>query len=132
MIEERFTWRDININRKKARINMSEIEGMRLKYKSVVYGMKLLGHKRVCDILAYLLKGGGPRSVTQIMIVTRMDQSVTSQHLAKLRRYDIVKCTKDGKYRMYEVNHDELRKMERFVNLALGEEFDLYKMIRGL
>lgn len=46
-------------------------------------------------------------------------QSVASQHLAILRRADLVRTRRNGKYILYRVNEDAIKQL-----LKLGEDWD--------
>ena len=45
----------------------------------------------------------------------RIEQSVASQHLAILRRADIVNTTRDGKFIYYTLNEEKLRVIANLV-----------------
>ena len=59
-------------------------------------------------------------TVTEIYVKLRLEQSVASQHLAILRRSNIVKTTREGKFIWYTVNHDRLKEVDQFVTSLLG------------
>ena len=54
-------------------------------------------------------------TVTEIYIKLRLEQSVASQHLAILRKTQIVKTTREGKFIHYSINHDRLTEIDKFV-----------------
>ncbi len=59
-----------------------------------------------------MLSEEGPLNVTDIFIKLRVEQSVASQHLAALRKYDIVHTARNGKNIIYQLNQariDELK-----------------------
>lgn len=53
-------------------------------------------------------------SVTQIYVKLRIEQSVASQHLAILRRANIVKTRREGKIIWYSVNFDRIKEIETY------------------
>lgn len=55
-----------------------------------------------------LMHEQGRITVTQLFIQLRMEQSITSQHLAILRRAKIVKAERDGKHIFYSINYEQL------------------------
>ena len=55
-----------------------------------------------------LMHEQGRMTVTQLFIQLRMEQSITSQHLAILRRARIVRAERDGKHIYYSINYDQL------------------------
>ncbi|NCU04890.1 MAG: helix-turn-helix transcriptional regulator, partial [Chitinophagaceae bacterium] len=66
-----------------------------------------------------LINENGQMTVTEIYVKLRLEQSVASQHLAILRRSNIVKTTREGKFIWYTVNHDRLLDIDRFVKQLL-------------
>jgi DNA-binding transcriptional ArsR family regulator len=58
--------------------------------------------------------------VTEIYVKLRLEQSVASQHLAILRRSNIVKTTREGKFIWYTVNHERLQDVNEFVTQLLA------------
>lgn len=55
-------------------------------------------------------------TVTELFVALRQEQSVVSQHLAILRRVNVLKGTRHGKNISYTINMDELRRIMRFAN----------------
>ena len=51
-------------------------------------------------------------NVTEIYIKLRLEQSVTSQHLAILRKAGFVSTTRDGKQVYYAINYDKLDQVQ--------------------
>jgi DNA-binding transcriptional ArsR family regulator len=64
--------------------------------------IRAFDHKLRRDILDFLWDG--KKTVTEIFIHFRMEQSVASQHLAILRKQDLVETERDGKFIYYTVN----------------------------
>src|SRR5699024_5007550 len=54
-------------------------------------------------------------TVTEIYVKLRLEQSVASQHLAILRRADIVKTEREGKYIFYTLNKGRIEEVMGFV-----------------
>lgn len=52
----------------------------------------------------YRVLTAGPITVTDIYVFCRIEQSVASQHLARLRRAELVNTEREGKYIYYTVN----------------------------
>ena len=55
-------------------------------------------------------------------IVRRLEQSVASQHLAILRRADIVITERDGKFIHYALNHARIASVAHFVKELINSE----------
>ncbi len=56
----------------------------------------------------------GKITVTELYVNLRLEQSVTSQHLAILRKAGFVNTTRDGKYIYYSVNSDRIKEVNKF------------------
>lgn len=54
-------------------------------------------------------------TVTDIFIALRVEQSVASQHLAILRKADLVLRERQGKYIHYSINADRLSSISKLV-----------------
>jgi ArsR family transcriptional regulator, virulence genes transcriptional regulator len=76
--------------------------------------LRSINHKLRQQIVQ-LINEHGQMTVTEIYIKLRLEQSVASQHLAILRRTQIVKTTRDGKFIHYSINHDRLTEIDKFV-----------------
>ena len=76
--------------------------------------LRAINHDLRRRILALLLEGG-QRTVTEIFIALRIEQSIASQHLAVLRRVDLVKSERDGKYIYYTTNASRLEEIRQFL-----------------
>jgi DNA-binding transcriptional ArsR family regulator len=59
------------------------------------------------DILS-ILGEKGKCTVTEVYTTLRMEQSVASQHLAELRKVDIVSTRREGKNVLYSINEEVL------------------------
>jgi DNA-binding transcriptional ArsR family regulator len=80
--------------------------------------LRALNHKLRQQILQ-LINDNTQITVTEIYVKLRLEQSVASQHLAILRRSNIVKTTREGKFIWYSVNHDRLNDIDEFVKNLL-------------
>lgn len=58
-----------------------------------------------------LLAGGRPRPVGEIVERLGLPQPAVSKHLGVLRQVGVVKVTRQGKHRFYELNADELKRV---------------------
>lgn len=76
--------------------------------------LRSINHKLRQQILE-LINEHGQMTVTEIYVKLRLEQSVASQHLAILRKTNIVKTTREGKFIRYMVNHDRLTEIDKFV-----------------
>lgn len=87
--------------------------------KKSVLILRALNHKLRQQILQ-LINENGQLTVTEIYVKLRLEQSVASQHLAILRRSNIVKTTREGKFIWYTVNHDRLNDIDQFIKNLLA------------
>ena len=95
------TIQDINVD-----IDYSNIKGAR-------FILNAIDHKLRQRIMGLLLNSA-PMTVTDIYIKLRLEQSVASQHLAKLRRAKIVTTERDGKYVYYSLNMERMLEISEF------------------
>ena len=89
-----------------------EIDALQLK-KAALH-LRAINHP-LRQQMIHLLHKFGRLMVTTIYVKLRIEQSVASQHLAVLRRAKLVRAERDGKKIYYEVNYQNL---ERIQNLA--------------
>lgn len=54
-------------------------------------------------------------TVTEIYVKLRLEQSVASQHLAILRRANVVNTKRDGKFIYYSINPDRMDEISTFI-----------------
>lgn len=77
-------------------------------FKKASLTYRAINHKLRQQLLAYI--GKMQRcTVTEIFIHFRMEQSVASQHLAKLRQAGFVKTERAGKRIYYSVNPEKMK-----------------------
>lgn len=81
------------------------------RYKAEFF--KTLGHPLRLAILDALRSG--ELSVTELQTVTKADQSMLSQHLARLRTMNFVTARREGTTIFYQVHDQEIYK---FLDLA--------------
>jgi DNA-binding transcriptional ArsR family regulator len=83
--------------------------------QQIVLDLRALAHKERQQIVG-LLQAEGQLSVTQIYLRLRIDQSVTSQHLAMLRRAQIVKQARSGKLVNYSLNPNKVEAVKQLLS----------------
>ena len=85
-----------------------KIELLMLKKADII--IRSLNHKLRLQIIR-LLQDKGEMTVTEIYSKLKLEQSVASQHLAILRRADIVITRRDGKFIYYTLNADRIEEI---------------------
>ena len=85
-----------------------DIKVLDLKKASLFY--RAINHKLRQQVL-HLIHKNGEMIVTDIYVKLRIEQSVASQHLAILRRADLVKTRREGKKIIYSVNYDQIEQL---------------------
>ena len=84
------------------------------KLRKAVLVLRAVNHdlrRRIID----LLYTEGHLTVTDIFVALRIEQSVASQHLAVLRKADIVVPKRDGKFIFYEVAPQRLLEIKKLI-----------------
>lgn len=81
--------------------------------------LKALANQKRLEIL-YILDSEIEKSVSEILPTTGLTQSALSQHLARLREYDLVKTRRDAQTIYYSIKCEKLRAL-------LGSLKDIYK-----
>ncbi|MBS1587978.1 MAG: helix-turn-helix transcriptional regulator [Bacteroidetes bacterium] len=103
----------------------SSNEQIKLDYvavKSAAMTLRAINHKLRQQIVK-LLEENKRMNVTDIYVKLRLEQSVASQHLAILRRANIVITERDGKFIHYSLNHQRIAAIAKFVSdLVTAEE----------
>lgn len=82
--------------------------------RKAVLVLRAVNHKlrqRIID----LLEESGKLTVTDIYVRLRLEQSVASQHLAILRRANVVRTERHGKFIYYSIDKDRLSHISRLV-----------------
>lgn len=82
--------------------------------------LRSINHKLRQQIIK-LIGDNSKLTVTEIYIKLRLEQSVASQHLAILRRSNIVTTNREGKYIYYRVNIQKIQSINQFVKSLLNK-----------
>ena len=93
-------------------------EHIKLDYvavKNAAMTLRAINHKLRQQVVK-LLEENKRMNVTDIYVKLRLEQSVASQHLAILRRANIVITERDGKFIHYALNHARIAAVAKFVN----------------
>lgn len=93
-------------------------ENVNLSYENLrkaVLALRAVNHRLRQEIIE-LLQDREQTTVTDIYVKLRIEQSVASQHLAILRRAEIVNTTREGKYIYYSLNEDKLAIIAKLVS----------------
>ena len=83
--------------------------------KRAAMTLRSINHKLRQQILK-LLEENKRMKVTDIYVKLRLEQSVASQHLAILRRANIVSTERMGKEIYYSVNNNRIEQVASFAN----------------
>ncbi|MBS1730050.1 MAG: helix-turn-helix transcriptional regulator [Bacteroidetes bacterium] len=94
--------------------NQREIKIDFLQTKKVAIILRSLNHKLRQQIIK-LLDHQEKMTVTEIYVQLRLEQSVTSQHLAILRKANLVRTHREGKFIYYSINYERLNSINQFV-----------------
>ncbi len=81
--------------------------------------LRALNHKLRQQMIK-LINDSKKMTVTEMYVKLRIEQSVASQHLAILRRANIVTTKRDGKFIFYSVNYSRLEEVNKFVKDLVG------------
>ncbi len=106
------------------RKNEGSSEQLKLDYvavKNAAMTLRAINHKLRQQIVK-LLEENKRMNVTDIYVKLRLEQSVASQHLAILRRANIVITERDGKFIHYALNHARIAAVAKFVNELVHSE----------
>ena len=88
--------------------------------KNAAMTLRALDHKLRQQILK-LLNENKSMKVTDIYVKLRLEQSVASQHLDKLRRAKIVSTERIGREIFYSLNSARIEQVAAFVNKLTSE-----------
>ena len=83
------------------------------EFRKAALFFRAINHQLRIDIL-YLLHQHQKMIVGDIYRELKMEQSVTSQHLAVLRKAKLVHSLREGKKVYYSVNYDQVNKLQLF------------------
>jgi len=92
-----------------------------LQIKKAALVLRAVNHKLRQQILN-LIHESGRMTVTSLYIKLRLEQSVTSQHLAILRKAGFVVTERNGKNIFYTVNYKRLEEVHQYGDFLLGKE----------
>lgn len=84
-----------------------------LKFKKAALVLRAINHKLRQQIVQTIFEHKRI-SVTDLYVKLRLEQSVASQHLAILRKADIVSTVREGKFIYYAVNIDRIEEILSF------------------
>jgi DNA-binding transcriptional ArsR family regulator len=99
-------------------------ENIKLDYvavKTAAMTLRAINHKLRQQIIR-LLEEHKRMNVTDIYVKLRLEQSVASQHLAILRRANIVATQREGKFIHYSLNHKRIADIAQFVNELVNSD----------
>ena len=83
--------------------------------------LRAVNHKLRQQIVK-LLEENKRMNVTDIYVKLRLEQSVASQHLAILRRANIVRTEREGKFIHYSLNVPRIGNVAKFVTDLINSE----------
>ena len=95
-----------------------DIEVTKLKKGAML--LRAINHNLRQQILQLIHKKGR-MTVTELYVRLRLEQSVTSQHLAILRKANFVVTERDGKFIFYSVNYQQLKHVHQTIDKLLGK-----------
>ena len=81
--------------------------------------LRAINHSLRQEIIK-LLDENGRLTVTEIYVKLRLEQSVASQHLALLRKSEVVITTRDGKFIYYSVDKDRIAEISKLLKELVG------------
>ncbi|MBA3648599.1 MAG: helix-turn-helix transcriptional regulator [Chitinophagales bacterium] len=81
--------------------------------------LRAVNHK-LRQSMIKLLEDSGRMTVTEMYVKLRLEQSVASQHLAILRKAEVVKTERDGKFIYYALNEDRISELSDLVEELAG------------
>jgi len=83
--------------------------------KEVSMILRSLNHRTRQEILKNISKNKD-MNITDLSKIMHLEVSIMSQHLAILRKANIIKVIKDGKFVKYSINGEYLSVVDKFVN----------------
>ena len=86
-----------------------------LHSKKAAMILRALNHKLRQQILK-LIDEHQKMTVTEIYVKLRLEQSVASQHLAILRKTNILDTKRDNKFIYYKLNENRIKEISNIVN----------------
>ena len=96
---------------------LQNIDYLRIKKAAMV--LRALNHKLRQQIIK-TISDHKRITVTELYVKLRLEQSVASQHLAILRKADIVSTVREGKFIFYTINEERIVAINEFVKNLVG------------
>ena len=96
---------------------LQESDYLRIKKAALV--LRALNHKLRQQIIKTIFDHKRI-TVTELYVKLRLEQSVASQHLAILRKADIVSTVREGKFIFYALNESRIADINQFVKNIVG------------
>ncbi len=90
-----------------------------LKIKKAALVLRALNHK-LRQLILKTIDEHKRITVTELYVKLRLEQSVASQHLAILRKADIVNTVREGKFIFYTINEERIADINKFVKELVG------------
>lgn len=90
-----------------------------LKIKKAALVLRALNHKLRQQIIK-TINEHKRITVTELYVKLRLEQSVASQHLAILRKAEIVSTVREGKFIFYTINEGRIVAVNEFVKNLVG------------
>jgi ArsR family transcriptional regulator, virulence genes transcriptional regulator len=90
-----------------------------LKIKKAALVLRALNHK-LRQLILKTIDEHKRITVTELYVKLRLEQSVASQHLAILRKADIVNTVREGKFIFYTINEKRIEEINKFVKELVG------------
>lgn len=97
--------------------NSLNINYLMIRKSSLI--LRALNHKLRQQMIQIIAKAD-KITVTDLYIQLRIEQSVASQHLAILRKVDILTTQRNGKFIYYKINHHRVSVINQFVKDLAG------------
>jgi DNA-binding transcriptional ArsR family regulator len=88
--------------------------------KQAALTLRAINHKIRQQILNLIHKNN-EITVSEIYHTLKIEQSLTSAHLAVLRRANIVKTRREGQSIHYSVNYDHISQIEKGAEIIIGK-----------
>jgi DNA-binding transcriptional ArsR family regulator len=96
---------------------LQNIDYLRIKKAALV--LRALNHKLRQQIIKTIHEHQRI-TVTELYVKLRLEQSVASQHLAILRKAEIVSTVREGKFIFYAINEGRIAEINEFVKNLVG------------
>lgn len=90
-----------------------------LKIKKAALVLRALNHK-LRQLILKTIDEHKRITVTELYVKLRLEQSVASQHLAILRKAEIVNTVREGKFIFYTINEERIDEINKFVHNLVG------------